>query len=377
MIMLLTAIIATTPFVILCFFAVRLSVSLSRFHIKKTYTSALTAPSVSVCIPARNETHAMTQCLERVLASDYAKLEVLVYDDSSIDNTSYLIRSFAHAGVRFVPGEPLPDGWLGKNHALEVLAREASGTFVVFMDVDTFIEPTSISQLVGYTLTEDVDMAAVIPGRNDTWRSSVLFGHLRYFWELVVWNKKQPACSSSLWLIRRHTLLETYGGFESLKSDVVPESVLAGLIGTNRYHCLLNNIHLGVTYEKKWRSQMETSRRLLYPRTGGSLLSGLFYLAILTLINSPIFIIAAGLLFGWSFIQFEAMITLIGFMLLYGVYIRRTWRSGWWVGMLLWPIVALQELTLLVLSIIGYMTNTVTWKGRLVTQPAIVSKATR
>ena len=66
-------------------------------------------PTVSVCISARNETHAMTQCLERIVASDYPKLEVIVLDDGSRDNTSLLIKSFAHAGVRFIEGSSLPD----------------------------------------------------------------------------------------------------------------------------------------------------------------------------------------------------------------------------------------------------------------------------
>ena len=39
-------------------------------------------PTVSVCIPARNERHAMTACLEGVLASDYEKLEIIPADAS-------------------------------------------------------------------------------------------------------------------------------------------------------------------------------------------------------------------------------------------------------------------------------------------------------
>ena len=151
---------------------IRLQRALDTYKIKKNYTAAIEAPSVSVCIPARNETHAMAQCLERVLASDYKKLEIIVFDDSSTDDTSILVRSFAHAGVRFVPGTALPEGWLGRNHALEVLAREASGTYVVFMDVDTNITPTTISQLVGYMMTENLVMASVLPGRSDTGRAS-------------------------------------------------------------------------------------------------------------------------------------------------------------------------------------------------------------
>ena len=103
-------------------------------------TSSDQLPSVSVCIPARNETHAMSECLESVLASDYPKLEAIVLDDHSSDNTSHIIRAFAHAGVRFVEGDELPDDWLGKNFSLQTLANEASGKIILFMDVDTRLE---------------------------------------------------------------------------------------------------------------------------------------------------------------------------------------------------------------------------------------------
>ena len=34
-------------------------------------------PTVTICITARNETHAMTRCLEHVVASEYPKLEII------------------------------------------------------------------------------------------------------------------------------------------------------------------------------------------------------------------------------------------------------------------------------------------------------------
>lgn len=372
MIMVLTAFLASILILLLVVMNIRLRRSFARFRIRKTYTATTQAPSVSVCIPARNETHAMTQCLERVLASDYEKLEIIVFDDSSVDDTSILIRSFAHAGVRFVAGSKLPEGWLGKNHALEVLAREASGTYVVFMDVDTFIQPTTISQLVGYTMTENVEMVSVIPGRADAWRPSVLFGHLRYFWELILSRRSAPAVASSLWLIERQMLLEQFGGFEQLKASVAPETKLASLLTTSGYHCLVTNAALGVTYEKKWSSQVETARRLLYPMVGNSWWRGMVALAGLILLNVPFFTVASGFILGWTITHTVALLLLFAFMATYTVYTAHMWSRGWWLGGLLWPVVIFQELILMVRSMWGYARHTITWKGRSVT--ALVSK---
>lgn len=356
---------------LLIIIALRLQRSLHRFRIKKTYTAALEAPSVSVCIPARNEKHAMTQCLERVLASDYEKLEIIVFDDNSVDDTSVLIKSFAHAGVRFVPGTDLPAGWLGKNHALEILAREASGTYVIFMDVDTHIKTTTISQLVGYIMTEKADMLSVIPGRADAWRSSVLFGHLRYFWELILARKNAPATASSLWMINRRVLLDTFGGFTKMPDSVAPESKLASQLGAGAYRCLVSAASLGVDYEKKWSSQVETARRLLYPTVGGTFFGGLSAVFALLLLNIPTFVAISGLLMSWTPVHTGAVVILVGFILVYGYYAAHVWAKAWWLGGLLWPAVIFQELILMLSSMLGYLRHTITWKGRpIIMHPA-------
>jgi glycosyltransferase involved in cell wall biosynthesis len=355
--------------VLLVTFSFRLERAMQRFRIHKNYTAAIQAPSVSVCVPARNETHAMTQCLERVLASDYSKLEVIVFDDESADNTSYLINSFAHAGVRFVPGASLPDGWLGKNHALEVLAREASGTYVLFLDVDTHLQSTTISQLVGYATTEDLQMVSVIPGRNDVWRPNVLFGHLRYYWKIIMSRASSPATSSSLWMINRHTLLDTIGGFGAHKAAVEPEEQMAALIGTKAYHCLVSDEQLGVSYEKRWKSQCETSRRLLYPMVGGTKISAALALSLLALLNIPLVLIISSLFVDWTWVHSLAMLYSVLFSLLYSRYTYAIWRRNWWIGAFVWPFVILQELVLFIYSIYGYAKGTITWKGRPVFSP--------
>lgn len=336
---------------------------------KPKSSSVATLPTISVCIPARNETHAMTQCLERVLASDYRKMEVIVFDDESADNTSVLINSFAHAGVRFVPGASLPGGWLGKNHALEVLAREASGKYIYFIDVDTYIQPTTISQLVSYMAAEELEMISVIPDRNDTWRLSVLFGCLRYYWTVLLSRPMAPATASSLWAINRRILLETIGGFAAHKAEVSPEMRFAALIGSTAYRCLLSAQQLGVSYEKRWRSQYETSRRLLYPMAGGTWYRGLGALSLLLVLNLPLGVIVTSIFGGWSLYSVAAMVVLVLFALLYARYAHVVWRRHWWLAGLVWPAVVLLELYAFSSSLLGYAQGTITWKGRPVASP--------
>ena len=354
---------------VVSFFALRLQHAFDSFKLRKNYTAALEAPSVSVCIPARNEMHALSECLEAVLASDYRKLEIIVFDDDSGDDTSVIVRSFAHAGIRFVPGTKLPEGWLGKNHALDILAREASGTYVLFLDVDTRVESTTISQLVGYVMTENLSMTSVIPRRNDTWRASVLFAPLRYFWQLILHRIASPASSSSLWMIHRETLMNTLGGFAPHKGEVEPEAHIATLLGV-KYHCLLGNETLGVSYEKKWTSQVETARRVLYPMVGGVWLGAVGGLALLLFLDLPLVMLVMSLVLGWSFVGVVALWTMGVFMAVYGMYTSKVLHKTWWLGALLWPFVIAQETVLFVMSCWGYARHSITWKGRSVTARA-------
>lgn len=327
-------------------------------------------PTVSVCVPARDETHAMTACLESVLASNYPKLEVIVLDDDSSDDTPNLIRAFAHAGVRFVPGEPLPDDWLGKNFSLETLLEEASGRYVVFMDVDTTIAPGTIRQLVEYMRARELAMISVMPQRYDTYRPSAWLGSLRYFWELVLGSQARPATSSALWAIERRVLRDNLGGFGYWRDEVRPESMVAReLAKTDDYAFLRNSPDLGVRYEKKWSSQVETARRLLLPRFYNSVASVIVGAGlVLSVVLSQIIIIVALWQQSWVFVWFEIALSALAAILFAGYY-RLAWARRWWLGVLFSPLVAWQELVLLLASAIGYRRGTITWKGRAVGRP--------
>lgn len=333
-------------------------------------TSSDQLPSVSVCIPARNETHAMSECLESVLASDYPKLEAIVLDDHSSDNTSHIIRAFAHAGVRFVEGDELPDDWLGKNFSLQTLANEASGRIILFMDVDARLERESIRLMVEDMLFENRKMLAVIPQRNDTYRASSWLSTLRYFWELVLNSRTIPGVSSAAWMIDRHVLIDELGGFGEWRDEVQPEShIAAELTKTDEYQLVVSTPALGVNFEKKWASQIETSRRLLLPRFGNSVTSVLLGASLsCTVIMTQIIIIVAILERSWIMLGVEALLGGMA-VIVFAQYYRMTLRSRWPLALFLSPYIVWQELYLLLSSVVGYRRGTITWKGRVVKRP--------
>ena len=340
-----------------------------RFKVPKLKITEEDLPSVSVCIPARNEMHALEQCLEKVLASTYEKLEILVLDDSSTDNTPHIIRSFAHAGVRFIAGTPLPVGWLGKNHALATLADEASGDYILFMDVDAHIEPETISTLVRSALEKKVTMLSVLPRREDSLHASALFGTGRHMWELVLARKKSPPSSSVTWLIKCETLLQLDHGLADYGMSVRPDHHLARILSRHQaYSYMIGTKQLGVSYEKRLHSQIETAERLYYPMLGKSFPTLLVVL----------FIAMLGLL-PWLYLYPEYVPYFVGVLLLqwlsHIVFTLHTYgKKGALLRALLWPYVLTLDSVLLLHSALRYMTKTVLWKGRnVVSSPRTTS----
>src|ERR1700734_2386197 len=102
-------------------------------------------PQVTVLIPAYNEEAAIVQTVKAALACDYPKLEILVMDDGSTDQTPDLVR--ANFGndprVRMI-SQPNRGKPAALNHGLE----EATGEVIVSIDGDTIVDPEAIPRLV-------------------------------------------------------------------------------------------------------------------------------------------------------------------------------------------------------------------------------------
>ncbi len=322
-------------------------------------------PTVSLCIPARDEMHAMTMCLENALTSNYPKLEIIVLDDGSRDTTGHLIKSFAHSGVRFVEGSPLPSGWLGKNHALEDLYRESSGSLILFADVDTQFSTDSISQLVAYMSKTNADMVSVLPHRLNTLRSSAVLATFRHFWNIVSHTKTKPAVASNAWMIKRAVIDEKFDGFKNIASNVRPERAIAQQLSlTGAYRFLISGKALGMSYEKKLSSQYETSIRIYYPDFG---LSGiLLRIVLLAVALTPYPLVLYGLVaqeYRLAAVSF-AVTLVISFVNAWFLGVVRSNNYG--ITSICLPFIMLREVYLLAASFVMYKTGKVTWKGRSV-----------
>jgi len=134
------------------------------------YTGALDTlyGKVSVVVAARNEQRHLRQALESLMAQDYPRLEIIVVNDRSTDDTAAIVNNLArsHGGLRVIHITRLPHGWLGKNHALYVGAQQASGDYLLFTDADVIMHPTAASRAISFMQQNNLDHLAVWPQAN-------------------------------------------------------------------------------------------------------------------------------------------------------------------------------------------------------------------
>lgn len=328
-------------------------------------------PTVTLAIPARNETHALQASLQAAVASDYPKLEIIVLDDCSQDKTSAVIRAFAHDGVRFVQGSVPADGWLGKNQAMRTLTEQASGDYIIFAGVDTHLAPQSISKLVAYALSNKLEMVTVLPQRRDRISVATLLASLRYYWQIAlpITARRVPVASQA-WLIRRSTL-KKLGGFEAVQQKIVPESHFARILFVHdQYRFVVSNIDLGITTAKHWTSQIESSVRFLYPTCKRQPYVVLLATLLLTGIMALPFAVLAWMPSDLR-LFIPATVAAVLLWLGYGFVVIRTHPHSWVLTWLLFPLSLLQELVLLSVSMFTYEFGDVNWKGRNVCYPVI------
>jgi hypothetical protein len=122
-------------------------------------------PSVSTIVPARNEAADIEASLTSRLADGYPDLELVVVDDRSDDETPRILAEFAQtdARVRPVRVDDLPDGWLGKVHALHCGVQAARGEWLLFSDADIVVQPGMLGRAVAHCEAEGYDLLALVP----------------------------------------------------------------------------------------------------------------------------------------------------------------------------------------------------------------------
>jgi glycosyltransferase involved in cell wall biosynthesis len=121
--------------------------------------------TVSVLIPARNEEKSIGPAIDGILQSMGPKIELIVLDDQSEDQTSSIVRQriAIDPRLRLLEGIELPSGWNGKQHACWILSQAASSDWLLFVDADVRLSSDAIRRMVAESLKRNAPLVSGFP----------------------------------------------------------------------------------------------------------------------------------------------------------------------------------------------------------------------
>jgi glycosyltransferase involved in cell wall biosynthesis len=335
-------------------------------------------PTITVAIPARNETEDLEACLSSLIDSNYPKLEILVLDDCSQSRkTPEIIRQFAHDGVRFIAGTVAPKTWVAKNHAYQQLREEASGDYILFCGVDVRFSTESIRAIITEMLVRDKRMISIMPMNTLPKKSAVesyILQPIRYAWELALPRKRiSPSVLSTCWVVKS-SFLEEIGGFSAVARTISPEVYVArkAVADKDGYSFMASSPLMGLVCNKQVKEQRATAIRTRYPqlhRRPESL--SLQIVAEYFVLLSPLILLTYGLIISNYLIIITAAIGYCAGTLFFFSITRITYRTRIWRSLVLYPLAIVYDMWLQVYSMWQYEMNDVIWKDRNVCVPVM------
>ncbi len=232
------ALIGATYWAIVSFAGLRTMRSLTRL-VDEPADPDRALSSVTIVVAARDEAASMRHEAESIAAFDHPSLDAVLVDDRSTDATGRLLDEIAarDSRVHVIHVEELPDGWLGKVHALEQGRRIATGEWLLFTDADVELAPDLPRRAVAFADRHGLDALALLPSvRSD---GVLVAGVVATFsrWLVVgarLWRAADPERTDAFGVgacnFVRRDALERAGGFEWLRLDVADDAALAQLI---------------------------------------------------------------------------------------------------------------------------------------------------
>jgi len=136
------------------------------------------APKITVVVAGKDEAQNIEPCLRTMLAQDYPDFELIAVNDRSSDETGAIMERLAAEDdrLRVIHVEELPEGWFGKNNAMQRAIASSSSQWICMTDADCRQDsPRTLSVAMQHALRTDSDLLSLLPTCE-----------MRTFWEQVV-----------------------------------------------------------------------------------------------------------------------------------------------------------------------------------------------
>ena len=195
-------------------------------------------PLLSIVVPACNEAETLEPAMRSLLALDYPRLEIIAVNDRSTDDTGKILNRIAagNSKLRVEHIDELPEGWLGKNHALQRGAGLASGEWILFTDADIVYESDALRRAMAVALEKKCDHLVALPRMmlDGFWEKalvslfSILFNFMYRPWQ-TTWRKSAYVGVGAFGMVRTD-VYRKLEGHKVLRMEVLDDVKLGKLI---------------------------------------------------------------------------------------------------------------------------------------------------
>jgi len=337
---------------------------------------------VSVIVPARNEEANIERVL-RSLAGQRGVREILVVDDNSQDRTAEIAQALKEEipTLRLLHVDSLPEGWLGKNYAVALAAREATGDWLLFTDADTEHLPGSLAATLEVAERLGADLFSLSPGQiTPTWWEKavipLVYVNLArlYKFEDVSDPASPAAAANGQYLLIRREVYERVGGHAAIHDQVLEDVELARRVKTAGGKVVFMpgaawvRTRMYSTFGEMWAGWSK-NLYLLYGRSLGKILKALADLSTADLLPQVFFIVLLMCLLSGrrSVIVLAGIVSsLVVILARHARYLRAVTQLGFDSRVAAWRLEGAVILSaLLINSVIAHrMSHHVEWKGR-------------
>lgn len=235
---------------------------------------------LSAIVPARNEEAVIGACLDS-LARQAEITEILVVNDQSTDKTASIVREQMERlpQLRLLEAKELPAGWVGKNNAVWLGAREAKGEWLLFTDADAVHNSDSAARALAIAAKEDAVLVSFSPEQvMKNWYEKSLIPYVycrlarRFSYAEVNDRRKAAAAANGQFLMIRRDAYEAVGGHASVAGEVLEDVALAKRVKSAGYGIWFGS-GKGIVRVRMYRSfgaMWEGWRKNLYTLMGGN-----------------------------------------------------------------------------------------------------------
>ena len=201
-------------------------------------------PRVSLIFAARDEQEKLPQAIETLSTISYPNLEIIAVDDRSKDKTSTILDEAALSNdrLRVIHVMVLPQGWLGKPHALQKAYEAATGEWLLFTDADVRFSPDALSRAMTLVQSRNLDHLTLFGDvdRDGFWETVLLtfFGlamHLANESHSVANPNSRAYLGIGAFQLVRRSAYEAVGTHKRLAMEVVDDMKLGKIIKLGGY----------------------------------------------------------------------------------------------------------------------------------------------